>query len=145
MAYPIPEHRSQPTGASTEPKVSAMAHAEICQVQLELDREPQHPFGERGRLYNLYVPLRSDGSLDAESLRRGRGCCHGTRLRSGHRPAAGKLMLGDSGELVLEYDGGPLLRSVLSLPTPLAVGTSVPITEAGGEAHNFQVIVVRQV
>lgn len=122
-----------------------MGHVEICHVQLELDREPQHPFGERGRLYNLYVPLHSDGSLNAEALRRGRSCCHGTRLRSGHRPAAGKLALGDSGELVLEYDGGPLLRSVLSVAAPLAVGTSIPITEAGGEAHNFQVIAVRQV
>jgi hypothetical protein len=122
-----------------------MPHAEICHVQLELDREPQHPFGERGRLYNLYVPLHSDGSVDAEALRRGRGCCHGTRLRSGHKPAAGKIVLGDSGELVLEYDGGPLFRSVLLLAAPLAVGTSVPVTEANGEAHSFQVIAVRHV
>lgn len=120
-----------------------MTRAAICHVQLELDREPQHPFGERGRLYNLYVPLRSDGSVDAEALRRGHGCCHGTRLRSGHRPVGGRIRLGDGGELVLEYDGGPLFRSVLALDAPLAVGASIPVTEANGEAHRFQVIAVR--
>jgi hypothetical protein len=121
-----------------------LPRSEIFLVQLDLDREPQHPFGERGRRYDLYVPLHADGSLDEDALRRHRGCCHGTRLRPGQRPAGGKIVLGDAGELVLEYDGGPLRRSVVALGAPLAVGTSVPVTEADGEAHSFQVIAVRQ-
>jgi hypothetical protein len=121
-----------------------LPRSEIFLVQLDLDREPQHPFGERGRRYDLYVPLHADGSLDEDALRRHRGCCHGTRLRPGQRPAGGKIVLGDAGELVLEYDGGPLRRSVVALDAPLAVGTSVPVTEADGEAHSFQVIAVRQ-
>ncbi|MEO8883219.1 MAG: hypothetical protein ABI377_07410 [Devosia sp.] len=118
--------------------------AQICQVELELGREPQHPFGERGRLYHLYLPLKADGSLDADALRGNRGCCRGRRLRVGHEPAEGRISLGAQGELVLEYDDAPLHQSIVRLnAAPLAVGESVPIAEADGELHEFQVISVR--
>lgn len=118
--------------------------AQICQVELELGREPQHPFGERGRLYHLYLPLKADGSLDADALRGNRGCCRGRRLRAGDGPAEGRIVLGAQGELVLEYDDAPFRQSVVRLNSaPLAVGESVPIAEADGELHEFQVISVR--
>ena len=118
--------------------------AQICQVELELGREPQHPFGERGRLYHLYLPLTADGSLDADALRGNRGCCRGRRLRDGDGPAEGRIVLGAQGELVLEYDDGLLRESIVRLSSaPLAVGKSVPIVEADGESHEFQVISVR--
>jgi len=55
-------------------------------------------------------------------------------------------VLGPEGRLVLQYENVPLLPSVIEVNSvPLAVGGSVPITEANGEEHEFQVISVRQV
>ena len=115
-------------------------------VELELGREPQFPFGERGRLYQLYLPLRPDGRVDTDAVGHCHNCCRGRRLRTGYGPAEGSIVLGPEGRLVLQYENVPLLPSVIEVNSvPLAVGESVPITEANGEEHEFQVISVRQV
>jgi hypothetical protein len=121
-----------------------MSDTRVFHIQLELGPEPQHPFGERGRLYDLYLPLRPDGSVDAEALHDNHGCCRGRRLRNGHQPVRGRIELADSGALLLKYDGVPLSPSVVALDdAPVAVGRCIPVAEADGQAHPYQVISVR--
>jgi hypothetical protein len=116
----------------------------ISYVELELGREPQYPFGERGRLYHLFLPLRPDGRVDTEALGQNHGCCRGTRLRASDGAADGKLGVGPHGRIVLEYENDRCYPSTLLLDAaPLTVGSSVPNTEYNGERHEYQVIAVR--
>ena len=123
-----------------------MAGADVYHVELELGREPQHPFGERGRVYHLYLPLRADGSLDAQALCGNHGCYRGKRLCVTDGAKDGRIVPRPGGGIIFEWGDTSLRRSIVMLNSgPLVVGDAVPVTEANGELHEFQLISVRHI
>lgn len=123
-----------------------MADIEVYHVELELGREPQHPFGERGRLYYLHLPLKADGSLDAQALRKNDVRYRGRRLCAADGATDGRILPGTDGSIVFEWDDTSLRQSRVMLnANPLVVGKSVAVTEANRKSHQFQVISVRHV
>jgi hypothetical protein len=118
----------------------------ITHVELELAREPAHPYGNREYTYDLYLPIRTDGRIDGDRA----GCCDGhCRFRCrkpGGCKAHGTIRLSGGDRLELDY-GGTRGSGKVSLPgrdIPLRPGQLLPIADDNGEAHLFQVLSLRQ-
>jgi hypothetical protein len=117
----------------------------ITHVELELAREPAHPYGNREYTYDLYLPIRADGRIDD----RARCCDDHCRFRCrkpGGCRAHGTIHLSGGDRLELHY-GHASGGGEISLPgrgIPLRPGQLLPIADDTGEAHLFQVLSVRQ-
>ncbi|HWV01976.1 MAG TPA: hypothetical protein VN109_12485 [Devosia sp.] len=118
----------------------SMAH-----VELELAREPAHPFGDREHIYDLYLPLRADGRIDGERAECDGRCRFRCRKPDG-RTTFGTIRLGREGRLQLEYCDVPGSGQVAlpNIDNPFHAGQLLPIADLSGEAHLFQVLFVRQ-
>jgi hypothetical protein len=117
----------------------------LAHVELELAREPAHPFGDREHIYDLYLPLRADGRIDGT-----REACDGRCRFRCRKPDGcktfGTIRLESDGRLQLECCDIPGSGQVALLDTdnPLQAGQLLPIEDLSGEAHLFQVLFVRQ-
>jgi hypothetical protein len=118
----------------------------ITHVELELAREPEHPFGNRECMYDLYLPIRDDGRIDRNRANHCREDCRFRCRRPDGCKVHGAISLVDSGRLELAY-GDALPNGEIRLPEPdgpLHPGQLLPIVDGNGEAHLFQVLSVRQ-
>lgn len=118
----------------------------ITHVELELAREPAHPFGDREHLYDLYLPILADGRIDGERAKCCDGRCRFRCRKPGACEAHGTIHLSDGGRLELEY-GDAAGNGEVSLPEidgPFRPGQLLPIADDNGEAHLFQVLFIRQ-
>jgi hypothetical protein len=118
----------------------------ISHVELELAREPAHPFGNREHVYDLYLPILADGRIDGERTT----CCNGRCRFRCRKPCGcefrGTLHLHGDGRLELKY-GDTAASGEVRLPasdSPFLPGRTVSIADEQGEAHFFQVLFVRQ-
>ena len=117
----------------------------ITHVELELAREPAHPFGDREHAYDLYLPLGADGRIDGERARCDGRCRFLCRKPGGHCNF-GVIRLSGADRLRLEYGNSPGTGEI-GLPgidEPFHPGQLLPITDLSGEVHLFQVIFARQ-
>jgi len=117
----------------------------ISHVELELAREPAHPFGDREHVYDLYLPIRADGRIDGERATCGDGRCRFRCRKPCGCEFRGTLHLHD-GRLELKY-GDAAGNGEVRLPatgSPFLPGRTVSIADEQGEAHVFQVLFVRQ-
>jgi hypothetical protein len=118
----------------------------ITHVELELAREPAHPYGNRDYTYDLYLPIRTDGRLDGDRAR----CCDGHCRFRCQKPdgckAHGTIRLSGGDRLELDYGntGGGGEVSLPGKDVPLRPGQLLPIADDDGEAHLFQVLSMRQ-
>ena len=71
----------------------------ISHVELELAREPAHPFGDREHVYDLYLPIRADGRIDGTLVKKN---SHDWDL------AAADLILARAGGALVDLDDRPL-------------------------------------
>ena len=65
----------------------------LSHIELELAPCPQHRFGERGRVYHLYLPLRVDDRLNLDALRAAGASGHVRRCRPAEDEVAGRVTL----------------------------------------------------
>lgn len=117
----------------------------IAHVELELAREPAHPFGDREHAYDLYLPLCADGRIDGERARCN-GHCRFLCRRPGGGSDFGVIRLSGTDRLRLEY-GNSSDTGEVGLPEmdgPFHPGQLLPITDLSGEVHLFQVLFIRQ-
>jgi hypothetical protein len=118
---------------------------EIYYVLLESGSGPQYPYGEIGCSYQLFLPLRADGRLDAEALRQCGAGCRGVRLRASDGEANGRLSLDSRGRVVLQYDEFEFYASTLLLrAAPVTAGNFVRIIEHDGEKHDYRIVSTRR-
>jgi hypothetical protein len=120
----------------------------ISHIQLELAREPGHPFGDRYHGYDLYLPLGEDGKIDAKAWRANRSACRVRRSRPNEEDAHGRILHGPGGRWIFDYSDetdednevGFRLSDERFVP-----GEYVSIREDDGKTHVFQVVSVRLV
>jgi len=131
-------------GAKGEPRAKPPT---ISHIVLELAREPQHPFGDPGHVYHLYLPLLPDGRIDAEGWRRSRSLCRVRRLRTDQAEVVGRIVHGPGGHWHFEYphanvgdEAGFRLQSERFVP-----GEYVSIREDDDCFHTFQVIAIKPI
>jgi len=117
----------------------------LSHIELELAPCPQHRFGERGRVYHLYLPLRVDDRLNLDALRAAGASGHVRRCRPAEDEVAGRVTLEPDGRLAFSFDGRPSNRAqgFSSPPDRFVVGRTVHIFEEDGECWPFQVIAIR--
>lgn len=117
----------------------------ISHILLELAREPGHPFGDRGHIYHLYLPLGTDGTIDAEAWRRSRALCRVRRLRPGDGECCGRILHGPGGHWIFDYpEDGQADESGFRLERErFVVGDHVPIREDDDTVHRFQVVSIK--
>jgi len=119
----------------------------ISHVQLELAREPGHPFGDPAHVYHLYVPLNRDGHIDVEAFRKQHHICRVRRQRPGETETHGRIVHGPGGRWFLDYDNddgeGDNELAFRHRDERLVPGGYVSILEDDGRLHTFQVVAVR--
>ncbi|MDR3475470.1 MAG: hypothetical protein P4M09_27805 [Devosia sp.] len=118
----------------------------ISHVQLELAREPGHPFGDPAHVYHLYVPLTSEGHIDMELFRKHHQVCRVRRRRPGEPEAHGRIVHGPGGRWIFDYSSDMEHDSELAFRHQgerLAPGEYVSIREDDGRLHTFQVVAVK--
>lgn len=118
----------------------------ISHVELELAREPAHPFGDRDHVYDLYLPVLADGRLDAARAKCCDGRCRFRCRKPGACEACGTIRLKDHDRLELDYGDAPGTGEVRLPPTdaPFAPGRLLPIADNGGKVHMYQILFIRQ-
>jgi hypothetical protein len=118
----------------------------ISHVQLELAREPGHPFGDPGHIYHLYVPLTNEGHIDVDEFRKHHHICRVRRHRPGEPEAHGRIVHGPGGRWMFDYDDNTDRDNELAFrhqDERLVPGEYVSIREDDGRLHTFQVVAVR--
>lgn len=120
--------------------------AQLSHVQLELAREPGHPYGDAEHVYHLYVPLDGSGQIDIDAFRRLHQVCRVRRKRPGESEARGRILHGPGGRWMFDYDEGSDRDNELAFrhhDERLIPGEYVSIREDDGRLHTFQVVAVR--
>ena len=117
----------------------------ISHVELELAREPAHPFGDRGHAYDLYLPLLDDGRIDAVRAKCCDGHCRFRCRRPGQCEVRGALRLEAADKLTLEAAGaGTGELRLPSIDGSFRPGELLSIADANGKTHLFQILSIRQ-
>lgn len=114
----------------------------LAHVELELAREPGHPFGDRDYVFQLHLPIREDGRLDADQVGRCADHCRFRRRRPDRGEARGPIRLAPGGELRLGLPEGDARIEVEAPRHRFRPGELLPVVE-GGERHIFQVLWIR--
>jgi hypothetical protein len=117
----------------------------ISHVELELAREPAHPFGDREHAYDLYLPLLDDGRIDAARARCCDGHCRFRCRRPGQCEVRGAIRLEAADKLALDsVEAGSGEVHLPSVGGPFRPGELLPIADASGGTHLFQILSIRQ-
>jgi hypothetical protein len=130
-----------------EQRVPEKAMTAISHITLELAREPGHPEGDSHHLYHLYVPLKTDGHIDAAACPAVKALCHVRRQRPGEAEVRGQVVHGPRGRWLFDYSDatarddevGYHFRDEAFIP-----GEYVSILEDDGRQHTFRVTAVRR-
>ena len=115
-------------------------------VHLELARTPEFPSGSRAHGYDLVLPLREDGHLDAEEWHGKKKLCLVTRFWAGEESETGHLIHTRGGAWAFSYapgdeDDEPVFRLADHVFTE---GEYVSVREHDGVTRPFRVISVRR-
>ncbi len=120
----------------------------ISHIELELAREPGHPLGDPQHAYHLYLPLGSDGQIDAEAWRKNRAICQVRRFRPNEPEAHGQIVHGPGGRWIFDYTDETDRDDEVGFrlgDERFAPGEYVSVREDDGKTHVFQVVSVRPV
>lgn len=118
----------------------------LTHVVLELAREPGHPLGDRDHGYHLYLPLTTEGRIDAAAFRDQRSLCRVRRFRPGEAEAHGRVVHGPGGQYRFVYGDGDIVEDEVGfrLGTECFVpGEYVSVREDDGHIHTFQIVSCR--
>lgn len=116
----------------------------ISHVELELAREPAHPFGDRDHAYDLYLPLQGDGRIDEARAQCCDGHCRFRFRRRGQSAVRGAIRLAEADRLELDFRGigsGEVLLS--SAGGPFHAGQLLAIADVKGKTQLFQILSIR--
>jgi len=119
-------------------------HSRLNHVALELAPENAHPFGARDIGYDVYLPLREDGLLDANAVPLGR--CR-VRCRNTGIVSHGTISVGADGKLVFSYHNGSSQDcgcQHLLEGAPLRAGQRFSICDNAGTPHPYEVVSIRE-
>lgn len=118
----------------------------FAHIQLELAREPGHPFGDRERIYQFYLPLTEGGHIDTHLWRENAAICRVRRFRPNEVDARGVVTRDDGGRWVFSYADGAdtdVQAGFRFANERFLPGEHISIREDDGKMHKFQVISVR--
>ena len=116
-------------------------------VRLHLARERGHPEGDLHHGYDILVPLRDDGGIDADVYRRSPSACRVRRFRPGEDDSIGRLVHGPGGAWLIQYEGATAPDPEVGLhfrDERFVVGEYVSIRGDDGTMHTFTVWEVRR-
>jgi hypothetical protein len=118
----------------------------ISHITLELARESGHPHGSSEHAYHLYLPLRDDGSIDADAWRKDRALFRVRKIVPGKVEERGRIVHGPGGRWYFDYDDATARDDEAGFnfrDENFVAGEYVSIRENDGRMHTFQVISVR--
>lgn len=116
----------------------------INHVALELAPDEAHPFGSRDIAYDVYLPLKRNGGLDAEAI--GNPACRVRRRRLG-AVLNGKIAVAEGGLLMFAYGNGTSQNcgcDHLLDGMALRAGQRISICDGAGDTHPFEVISIKE-
>jgi hypothetical protein len=120
----------------------------ISHIELELAREPGHPYGDRNHGYHLHLPLTPAGKIDSKAWRNNQSACSVRRCRPNEEDAHGRIVHGPGGRWIFDYTDATDRDDEVGFhlgEESFVPGEYVSIREDDGKTHVFQVVSVRPI
>jgi hypothetical protein len=113
-------------------------------IRLELARERAHPAGEPTHGYDVFVPLKADGAIDAAAWKKHRESTRIRRFRHGEADMIGRLARKPGGAWFFDYSEGERddEAGFHFGDERFVPGEYVSLREQDGKMHTFQVVTV---
>ncbi|MEK9969426.1 MAG: hypothetical protein VW600_09835 [Ferrovibrio sp.] len=117
----------------------------LFHVRLELAREKDHPEGSTRHGYDIVLPLKPDGHLDAAEWKAKRASCNVHRFWHGEDDQHGELIHTRRGQWALSYDPSTAEddESLFRMDShQIRQGEYLSLSGPDGQRHTFRIATV---